>query len=374
MKNDFNYNISENNNYFDISSFSDGTWIISSNDDSQLLERLNLKFKNLAEFINGESNYGIKFGLTEAFLIDEEKKNELIKINPKSIELIGSILRGRNLGRYKTPNHEDLDSIILAYFGSYKILETQFPALFNHIIQFEEKLKKRGQCNGSKVTDSKPFNGQHHWLELDNNPSLEYLELYKKPKIMYQKFQVKPCFIFDDAKLYCNDSMWIIPTDNKGLLAILNSKLGWWLISKYCTQIQNGYQLIWKYFSQIPIANTTDELAEKANIMLTLNKELQDVSSKFQRTLQRKFELEDLPKKLQDWYLLSYGEFIKELGKKKIKLSLSQEAEWEYYFTQEQQKALALKQQIDTTDKEIDQMVYALYGLTEEEIAIVEKS
>ena len=113
---------------------------------------------------------------------------------------------------------------------------------------------------------------------------------------------------------------------------------------------------------------------EKADLMLSLNKELQDVSSKFQRTLQRKFELTDLPKKLQDWYLLSYGEFIKELGKKKVKLSLSQEAEWEDYFSQEQQKAVAIKQQIDTTDKEIDQMVYALYGLTEEEIAIVENS
>ncbi len=374
MKNDFNYNISENNNSFDTSSFSDGTWIISSNDDSQLLERLNLKFKNLAEFINGESNYGIKFGLTEAFLIDDEKKNELIKTNPNSVELIGLILRGRDLGRYKTPIHEDLDSIILAYFGSYKILETRYPALFNHISQFEEKLKKRGQCNGSKATDSKPFNGQHHWLELDNNPSLEYLELYKKPKIMYQKFQVKPCFIFDDAKLYCNDSMWIIPTDNKGLLAILNSKMGWWLISKYCTQIQNGYQLIWKYFSQIPIANTTDKLAEKANLMIELNKEFQEQSSKFQRTLQRKFELESLPKKLESWYELSFAEFVKELAKLKVKLSLSEEAEWEDYFLQEQQKALALKQQINTTDKEIDQMVYELYRLTPEEISIVENS
>ena len=38
----------------------------------------------------------------------------------------------------------------------------------------------------------------------------------------------------------------------------------------------------------------------------------------------------------------------------------------EYY------KALELKAEIDKIDKEIDQMVYALYGLTEEEIKIVE--
>jgi len=62
------------------------------------------------------------------------------------------------------------------------------------------------------------------------------------------------------------------------------------------------------------------------------------------------------------------------LGKKKIKLSLSEEAEWEGYFLQESKKALELKAKIETTDKEIDRMVYALYGLTEEEIKIVEGS
>lgn len=81
-----------------------------------------------------------------------------------------------------------------------------------------------------------------------------------------------------------------------------------------------------------------------------------------------------MPKKLQEWYLISYGDFIKELEKKKVKLSLSQKAEWEDYFLLESKKALALKTDIDTTDKEIDQMVYELYGLTKEEIEIVEKS
>ena len=108
--------------------------------------------------------------------------------------------------------------------------------------------------------------------------------------------------------------------------------------------------------------------------MLTLNKDLQNQSQKFQRTIQRKFELETLPKKLQNWYLLSYTDFIKELGKLKVKLTLSQEAEWEDYFTQEATKVLALKNEIDATDKAIDKMVYELYGLSDEEIEIVENS
>jgi hypothetical protein len=53
---------------------------------------------------------------------------------------------------------------------------------------------------------------------------------------------------------------------------------------------------------------------------------------------------------------------------------LSQEAEWEDYFMQESKKALEIKVTIDVTDKSIDKMVYELYGLSEEEIAIVENS
>ncbi len=120
--------------------------------------------------------------------------------------------------------------------------------------------------------------------------------------------------------------------------------------------------------------NYENNIISKVNLIINLNKELQEQSQKSQRTIQRKFELEVLPKKLQDWYLLTYPEFIKELGKKNVKLSLAQEAEWEDYFLQESKKALALKTDIDATDKEIDQMVYELYGLTVEEIEIVENS
>jgi len=95
---------------------------------------------------------------------------------------------------------------------------------------------------------------------------------------MYQAFQLKPCFIYDETGLYCNNSMWFIPSNNKGLLAVLNSKMGWWLITKYCTQIQNGCQLIWKYFGQIPIPNTTEDLSLKADLMLSQNKVLHEAS------------------------------------------------------------------------------------------------
>ena len=112
----------------------------------------------------------------------------------------------------------------------------------------------------------------------------------------------------------------------------------------------------------------------RVELILDFKKVLENISQKFQRTLQRKFELEKLPKKLKNWYLLGFEDFVKELKKKKITLSLSEEAEWEDYFLQEQQKALELKTKIDTTDKEIDAMVYELYGLTKEEIEIIENN
>ena len=127
---------------------------------------------------------------------------------------------------------------------------------------------------------------------------------------------------------------------------------------------------------ELPIVKSQNQnpFIEKADLMLSLNKDLQEQSQKFQRTIQRKFELDELPKKLQDWYLLSYGDFVKELAKKKIKLSLAQESDWEEYFITEATKLKAIKSEIEATDKIIDAMVYELYGLTKEEIAIVESA
>jgi hypothetical protein len=61
-----------------------------------------------------------------------------------------------------------------------------------------------------------------------------------------------------------------------------------------------------------------------------------------------------------------------ELTKAKLKLSLGEEAEWMAYFNEQKSKAQALQTDISRLDREIDALVYELYGLTEEEIRIVE--
>ena len=197
---------------------------------------------------------------------------------------------------------------------------------------------------------------------------------------MYLKFQVKPAFTFESRGFVLNSAIWFIPTNDFYLLGILNSKLGWFLISNFCSEIQNGYQLIYQYLKDIPIIKKENnkilakEIQEKCSKMLALNGELEIELTKFSRMIKRKFPLEKLSKNLKSWHTLTFTEFTKELKKKKVKFSLSEEAEWEEYFETEKAKALEIKAVIDKTDREIDKMVYELYGLTEEEIAIVENS
>ena len=376
---DFQTNVALSFESYKTSSFDKNTWVISSKRDKELLSRLK-NTQTLKKFINGEASRGIIPGLTEAFVIGNNKLNELIKDDINSKNIIGKILKGRDITRYGLPNKNLLDNIILAKYGSYKILKNKFPSIYSHLLPFKERLKKRGQCRGSKETLEKPFKGQHHWLELDNTPTDDYLSSFLKPKIMYQVFQVKPCFIYDEQGLYCNNSMWFIPTDNKALLGVLNSKMGWWLINKYCTQIQNGCQLIWKYFGQIPIPLTLgDDLPILIDRLIILVQTQNNTVSKFLDFSVSKYNLSSTSRILQSWNILDFNVFIWELNKaiKKERgtvLTKKDEFEWLELFEENKKKAQALKFQIDQTEKEIDQMVYELYGLTDEEIAIIENS
>ena len=162
-----------------------------------------------------------------------------------------------------------------------------------------------------------------------------------------------------------------------GILPIICSKLmSFYFRFKYSEFDDLFPQIKLNHVKSLPIKIFVKEdqqpFTEKANQMLSLNKELHETSQKFQRNIQREYNLEKLSAKLENWVQTPFSEFLKELEKNKVKLTLSQKAEWEDYFIQESKKALEIKHQIDSTDKEIDRMVYQLYELTDEEIAIVE--
>ena len=150
----------------------------------------------------------------------------------------------------------------------------------------------------------------------------------------------------------------------------------WFFLKNTGAELRGGYfRFKTNYVNPFPlpeIPENADKFIEKADKMLVLNKELQETSQKFQRMITREFGLEKISTKLQNWYLLNFDEFIKELSKVKVKLSLSQKADWEDYFIAEKSKVETLNNEIKKTDKEIDELVYELYGLSEDEIKIIE--
>ncbi|MDR2873915.1 MAG: hypothetical protein LBV42_04150 [Methanobrevibacter sp.] len=93
----------------------------------------------------------------------------------------------------------------------------------------------------------------------------------------------------------------------------------------------------------------------------------------FHKYLKREFYTKKINKKLAEYYNLSYDELYKEVKKqyKEITRKESDKLETEYKLSIDIIKPL--QNEIDYIDKEIDKHVYGLYGLTEEEIAIIEK-
>jgi type I restriction-modification system DNA methylase subunit len=164
------------------------------------------------------------------------------------------------------------------------------------------------------------------------------------------------------------------------LLAIINSKLmTFYLNKKFLEEYKDRFQkILIKDCKEFPIKNVLYEqqqlFVEPVNLMLSKNKELHTLKETLLKFLQAKHENLSFSKKLTDWPSLSFKEFLKELEKQKVKFSLPEQAEWLAYFEGEKAKASNLQQLINQTDNELDEMVYQLYNLTPEEIAIVKQS
>ena len=105
--------------------------------------------------------------------------------------------------------------------------------------------------------------------------------------------------------------------------------------------------------------------------MLSLNSQLQEKRNRFLRRLNENMEGVKITTALQNFDKLAFADFVAELKKQKIKLSLAQQDEWEEYFNQRVAECQTLSAQIKATDNEIDNKVFDLYGLTEEERKIV---
>ncbi|MDN3595126.1 Eco57I restriction-modification methylase domain-containing protein [Zunongwangia endophytica] len=180
------------------------------------------------------------------------------------------------------------------------------------------------------------------------------------------------------------------------LLAIVNSKMISWFASVKVSNFAKKTfpKLNPKDIKSLPISEEIN-LSKSNNLQIAAieiiekNKKIKVVVNKFQNYLLSQFPIEKLTKKLQNWHELDFGEFIKELNKAITKenrerrkneqeeipkLTKKAEFEWMELFEDNKKKAVELQTQINQLDHQIDQMVYELYGLTDEEIKIVEQS
>jgi hypothetical protein len=202
-------------------------------------------------------------------------------------------------------------------------------------------------------------------------------------KIVYPRTNNQCNFQLDSSGFYLSDNNFYIKSESKTLLGILNSKLVFYYLKSICTTLQGGYfDFRRDKIDTIPLPKDLTSITKIEDLVegqLNSNRSLSSILQKLSAYVSSQYQLEKLSGKLSSWYDLDFPDFIKELNKaiktaKGTPLTKKDEFEWMELFEENKKKALELKAEIDQTDKEIDQMVYELYGLTEEEIKIVENS
>lgn len=287
-------------------------WSLIPKAQSDLIEKLFSKGVPLEEYVDGKIYYGIKTGLMEAFVIDEEMYNQLIKEDASYNNILKPFLFGKDIKRYEMPK----PSHYLIFFPKgwtnkqsiskgFTTLNKMYPTIAEYLKQYEKKAMHRSDQGD-------------YWWELR---ACDYYDILNSTKIIYPEISTFGQFTIDSKGFYGETTIFIIGSNSKELLALLNSKLITFLFNNISSSIRGGY-LRWKkqYMKGLPICLSD----EKLNVQLN-----------------------------------NYVDRIYEL-KKKLKantIGLDNEN---------------IERELLYLDNQIDKLVYELYGLTEEEIKIVE--
>ena len=320
----------ENNKTFETnqSNFSEDGYLFLDNRLKIVKEKIDNIGKQLGEW-SIEVNRGVLTGLNDAFTIDKEKYNELIKKDRKNKEILVPLLRGQDIRRYEI-NYKDLYLINThnGYkFNDEKIPEIKiddYPSIKEYLNEFEPALSKRGDKGKT------PYNLRN----------CAYLEEFNKEKIVYGQISKIPKFSYDLSKFILNDTAFIITGEKlKYLLVMLNSNLIWKATMLFYSGIvlSSGIKLGKNSISKIPIivpiqeqeeylTNLADKMLESKEKLSKLNKllELAVNDKNYEMQLELKEKIEDLNEEILD------------------------------------------------TDYAIDSYVYDMYGITAEERALIE--
>jgi len=298
----------------------DSGWLLAGEKLHHLMEKIKSAGIPLGEYVEGKIFYGIKTGLNEAFVIDEATKNRLIAEDPASAELIKPFLAGRDIKRYQKLSHRQY-----LIFTRQGMDIKKYPAIEKHLLKYKDRLTpKPKDFSGGSWTGRKP--GPYRWYEIQD--TIAYHLEFEKPKIIYPNICQRPEFTFDETGLYTNQKCFIIPVDDKYLLGILNSKLSFFIFRQVLPKLRGDFfEPGYKYMKDIPIPRM--DLADKA-----AKAQYDGLASLVEQMLELQQELQNI-------------------GDNPNKESLGKE--------------------IEQLDEGINQLVYRLYGLNQEEIALVER-
>lgn len=256
-------------------------WVLEGQDVQILKKKIESEGLALEKW-DIQLNYGIKTGCNEAFIVSSDVRNQLINADPASADIIKPILRGRDIKRF---SHNFSELYLLAVgFGDYKDLEIRYPAVYNHLFHYKEVLEARGQCRSSRSgKQSNPdYPGQHHWLELDNNPSQDYLKLIDGEKIAWGNLALHTQFsLVPKGYAISAPGNFIVSDKNDYLLGVLNSKLSEYYIKLLGITRNGGYfefqpRLVKKLPVPIPSIENKEIISEIENYTSQLRANLND--------------------------------------------------------------------------------------------------
>ena len=162
----------------------------------------------------------------------------------------------------------------------------------------------------------------------------------------------------------------------KYLLAIINARYFQYLLESI--RGDGNIDINPEYIRNIPIPLVSTDAQQQfvtlADTMLTLHQQLQEKRSRFLNRLSEDYEGLKKTNALQQFDTLDFKGLKAELKKQKISIPLKDQDEWEDFFNQRVAECQQLTAQIKATDEEIDNKVFDLYGLTDEERQIVMNS
>jgi hypothetical protein len=231
----------ENLKFSILQKLSSDIWAIANTKEQNIKEKIEKMGTPLKEW-NIKINYGIKTGFNEAFIIDETKKNELIKKDQKSEEIIKPLLRGKDIRKYEI-NFAKL--YLINSHNNPPINIEKYPAIKEHLDSHYQQLEKR------RDKGKTPYNLR----------SCAYLDSFEKDKIIYPEIASNPnSFEYDVNEYFLDKTAFFIEGKSlKYIISILNSKALLYYMKQSIRQVGQGYQLSKIFVENFPIPKIDEE-------------------------------------------------------------------------------------------------------------------